>query len=148
MSPDLRRQVMSSIRRENTKPELIVRRILWRLGARFRLHGRDLPGRPDVVMRSRRTAIFVHGCLWHLHEGCRLARPPKSQPHYWPAKLARNKERDRQNLRRLREQGWLVEIIWECETRDLEALERRLRQILLASRAAIEYPFPVPGCAE
>lgn len=138
MSPEQRRRVMSSIRRENTKPELIVRRVLWRLGVRYRVHVRDLPGRPDVVMRSRRTALFVHGCFWHLHEGCRLARLPKSQPHYWPAKLIRNKERDRRSLQRLREQGWLVEVVWECETRDLEALERRLRQILLASRAAIE----------
>lgn len=130
MSPQERHARMAAIHRENTKPEMTVRRILWSLGARYRLHARDLPGKPDVVMRRRRKAIFVHGCLWHLHEGCHLARVPTSQPDYWPEKLARNKERDRRNLDELRRLGWSVEVVWECETKDQAALERRLRPFL------------------
>jgi DNA mismatch endonuclease Vsr len=130
MSPDERRLRMATIRRQNTKPELIVRRVLWRLGARYRLHAAELPGRPDVVMRRARKAVFVHGCLWHLHEGCPLARVPTSKPEYWPAKLTRNKERDRRNLAELRRLGWTVEVVWECETGNHAALERRLRPFL------------------
>jgi len=130
MSPAERYARMVAIRREDTKPELIVRRMLWRLGVRYRLHAEELPGRPDIVMRPRRKAIFVHGCLWHLHKGCPLARVPSSRPDYWPAKLARNKERDRQNLKKLRRLGWSVTIVWECETKDQRALERRLRPFL------------------
>jgi DNA mismatch endonuclease Vsr len=130
LSPSKRRARMAAIHRENTKPELVVRRVLWRLGARYRLHAKELPGRPDVVMRPARKAVFVNGCLWHLHEGCPLARVPTSRPDYWPAKLARNKERDRRNLEELRQLGWTVEVVWECETRDQKALERRLRPFL------------------
>lgn len=130
MSPAERRVRMAAIQRENTRPELVVRRLLWRLGARYRLHAKELPGRPDVVMRPARKAIFVHGCLWHLHEGCPLARVPRSQPDYWPAKLATNKERDRRNLEELRRLGWSVEVVWECETLDYKALEHRLRAFL------------------
>lgn len=129
---------MAAIRRENTKPELLVRRILWSLGVRYRLHAKDLIGRPDIVMRPQKRAIFVHGCLWHLHEGCKHVRIPKSRPDYWPAKLARNKERDRRNIAELRRQGWTVEVIWECETADIDRLKQRLSQILAAERAAIE----------
>jgi DNA mismatch endonuclease (patch repair protein) len=121
---------MRSIKATNTKPELVVRRALWHLGGRYRLHAKDLPGRPDIALRARRIAIFVHGCLWHLHEGCRLARVPKSRPEYWPAKLARNKARDQRAADELRRLGWTVEVIWECETADSGRLERRLRQVL------------------
>jgi len=130
MSPDERRVRMASIQRENTRPEMVVRRALWRLGARYRLHARELPGCPDVVMRRRRMAIFVHGCLWHLHENCKLARIPKSRPDYWPGKLARNKVRDRRNIDELRRLGWVVAVIWECETRNIDCLEESLRQFL------------------
>jgi DNA mismatch endonuclease (patch repair protein) len=130
MSPDERHRRMAAIQRENTRPEMTVRRMLWRLGARYRLHAAELPGRPDVVMRRARKALFVHGCLWHLHEGCPLARVPRSRPDYWPAKLARNKQRDRRNLAELHRLGWTVEVVWECETRDQTALERRLRPFL------------------
>jgi DNA mismatch endonuclease (patch repair protein) len=121
---------MRSIRSTNTKPERIARRIIWQLGARYRLHQADLPGRPDIVLKSRRLAILVHGCLWHLHEHCKLARVPKSRPDYWPAKLQRNKERDVRNLNSLRHLGWSPEVVWECETRDPERLRDRLRKIL------------------
>lgn len=130
LSAAIRTRVMRSIPAKNTRPEMIVRRVLWRLGARYRLHAKDLPGRPDIVMRKRRIAVLVHGCFWHLHEGCRLARMPRSRPDYWPAKLARNKERDARNLSQLVSSGWRPEVIWECETRDIEALEQRLRKIL------------------
>ena len=121
---------MASIRGTNTKPEMAVRRVLWRLGVRYRIHATELPGQPDVVMRKARKAIFVHGCLWHLHDGCRLVRIPSSRPDYWPVKLTRNKQRDRRNLSDLHRLGWSVKIVWECETRDQAALERRLRPFL------------------
>jgi DNA mismatch endonuclease (patch repair protein) len=136
MSPDRRAAMMASIRHKDTKPELAVRRILWRLGARYRLHAKELPGRPDIVMRPKRVAILVQGCLWHLHEGCKLARIPKSRPDYWPSKLARNKERDQRNLKELGRLGWRAEVIWECETSDSARLERRLSQLLSAIRCA------------
>jgi DNA mismatch endonuclease (patch repair protein) len=129
-----RRTKMSSIRKKNTKPELIVRSIIWKLGGRYRIHVNTLPGCPDIVMKSRRLLVFVHGCLWHMHEGCKLARVPKSRPDYWPIKLARNKARDAEHIANLRDEGWRVEVIWECETRDLVKLEQRLSQILSASR--------------
>jgi DNA mismatch endonuclease Vsr len=134
MSASERRDRMASIRRENTKPEIIVRRILWRLGARYRLHAKKLPGRPDVVLRRRRLVIFVHGCLWHLHDGCPLARVPKSRPDYWPLKLAGNRARDQRTQEELRRAGWKVEVVWECETRDLKSLSQRLAQTLASSR--------------
>jgi DNA mismatch endonuclease (patch repair protein) len=137
MSADVRRSRMAAIRKKDTKPEMIVRKLLWMLGARYRVHVNALPGCPDVVIRSKKLVLFVHGCLWHLHDDCRLARVPKSKPDYWPAKLARNKERDRLHLAELGEAGWTVEVIWECETRDPLRLEKRLGQILSAARATI-----------
>jgi len=130
MPPDVRIRVMRSIRSTNTKPELIVRKILWELGGRYRLHSGDLPGRPDIVMRSRRLVILVHGCLWHLHEGCRLARVPKSRPEYWPTKLQRNKDRDQRNLAELRQLGWVPVVIWECETRNIAGLRDKVMEVL------------------
>ena len=135
LPPVERTRVMRSIRSTNTKPELIVRRALWALGVRYRLHSGDLPGRPDIVMRSRRLAILVHGCLWHLHEGCKLARVPKSRPDYWPRKLQGNQERDRRNLTELRGLGWTPEVVWECETRDTQRLRERLVGILQRPRS-------------
>ena len=146
LSPVERTRVMRSIRSTNTKPELIVRKALCALGVRYRLHSRDLPGRPDIVMRSRRLAILVHGCLWHLHEGCKLARVPKSRPDYWPQKLQGNQERDRRNLGELRRLGWVPEVVWECETRNTERLRERLMGIL-KQRAAPQSATP-PGRAE
>jgi len=131
-----KRRGMASIGKKNTKPELIVRRELTRLGVRYRIHVTTLPGCPDVVSHSRRLVIFVHGCLWHLHDGCALVRIPKSLPEYWPKKLTGNKERDRQHAAKLHSDGWRVEVIWECETRDEHALKLRLDQILSATRAA------------
>lgn len=109
---------MAGIQGKNTKPELIVRRMLFALGYRFRLHRRDLPGAPDIVMPSRKVAIFVHGCFWHMHRGCRYAKMPATRPDFWKAKLEANVERDRQAVEKLQAQGWRVLCVWECATRN------------------------------
>lgn len=127
---------MAGIGSKDTAPEIRVRRALWGRGVRYRLHAGDLPGRPDIVIRSKRVAIFVHGCLWHLHEGCRLVRIPRSKPGYWPAKLAGNKARDVRNSQALRDLGWTVHVVWECETADPARLATRIAQLLAAIRRA------------
>lgn len=127
---------MASIPSKDTKPELRVRQALWQEGIRYRLHAQDLPGRPDVVVRKQKIAVFVHGCLWHLHQGCKLARVPKSKPEYWPAKLERNKARDQRHADELRKLGWSVQVIWECETANPEQLQARVTQLLAAIRCA------------
>ena len=114
-----RSEIMSGIRSTGMKPEMTVRRQLHAEGYRYRLHRTDLPGKPDLVFSSRRKVIFVHGCFWHQHgdPGCRIVRRPKSNGEYWLAKLERNVARDAENLGRLREKGWQVLVIWECEVR-------------------------------
>ncbi len=123
---------MAAIRAKDTKPELIVRRIVTSLGYRYRLHRKDLPGKPDLVFGPRRKVIFVHGCFWHLHPkaSCLDARRPKSNTHYWDEKLSRNVARDRRHIRELKTLGWDVFIIWDCETRDKGRLTERLRRFL------------------
>lgn len=123
---------MSRIRSKDTRPELIVRRTVHGLGYRYRLHRRNLPGKPDLVFGPKKKVIFVNGCFWHQHEavGCLDGRAPKSNTGYWNHKLQRNVERDRQNQARLRDQGWEVLVIWECETKELGPLERRLADFL------------------
>ena len=121
---------MSRIRSRDTKPELVVRRMLHRLGYRYRLHRRDLPGKPDLVFGPRRKAIFVHGCFWHQHAECREGRAPGSNTEYWAPKLARNVERDEAARSALAERGWSSATVWECELADLTALEARLRSFL------------------
>ncbi|MHA0331270.1 very short patch repair endonuclease [Sphingomonas melonis] len=121
---------MSKVRGKNTKPEMAVRRAAHALGLRFRLHRRDLPGTPDLVFAKRKTAIFVHGCFWHRHEGCRKAGPaPKTRTAFWQAKFDRNTARDARNADALIEAGWNVATIWECETRPPEKLTDQLRSI-------------------
>lgn len=117
---------MRRIRKTDTSPELAVRRLAHCLGYRFRLYRRDLPGTPDLVFPRLRKVIFVHGCFWHQHSGCRLARKPKSRLDYWLPKLARNVERDRVAERELQALGWSVLTIWECETKDIEVLRDKL----------------------
>lgn len=125
IDPKRRSQLMSRIRSKDTKPELAVRQILHRLRYRFRLHRKDLPGRPDIVLPRHRKIILVHGCFWHGHT-CRLASKPKSNEGYWTGKIAKNKERDARNLAALEEAGWTVLELWECDVRKLEGLEDRL----------------------
>src|SRR4051794_36021295 len=115
LSPAHRSHVMGRIRGKDTKPEMVVRQILYRLGYRYRLHARALPGSPDIVFHGRRKAIFVHGCFWHWHvdEACKIARVPKSRTEYWAAKLTRNRNRDYGAIEALQERGWQVLTIWE-----------------------------------
>lgn len=117
---------MSAVRSVDSAPEVAVRRTLHRLGYRFRLHRKDLPGRPDITLPMHRAVIFVHGCFWHQHSGCPRARRPTSRRDYWEGKLDGNIERDRAVQADLERAGWRVVVIWECETRDREALARRL----------------------
>lgn len=120
---------MGRIGSKNTAPELVVRRLLHSLGYRFRLHRKDLPGTPDIVLPRCRKAIFVHGCFWHAH-GCRIGRPPKSKPEFWEPKLARNRARDEENSRDLKQRGWDVLTVWQCETKDKTALAELLKNFL------------------
>jgi DNA mismatch endonuclease (patch repair protein) len=121
VSPADRSRMMAGIRGKNTKPELIVRQMLFALGYRFRLHRRDLPGAPDIVMPGRKVAVFVHGCFWHMHEGCRFAKMPATRAEFWKAKLEANVARDRRAVEKLQALGWRVLCVWECSTRDAEA---------------------------
>ena len=113
---------MSGIRGKNTKPAIVVRRALFAAGFRFRLHRRDLPGAPDVVLPGRRVAVFVHGCFWHQHMACRYAKLPSTNPEFWKAKLEGNSVRDRRDAEALLATGWRVLIVWECATRDRDIL--------------------------
>lgn len=124
LDADARRKMMAGFKSKNTKPEILVRRALHRLGYRFRLHRRDLPGKPDIVLPKYRTAILVHGCFWHQHDGCRDARMPKTRQEYWTEKFRRNAERDAATVATLAGLGWNVEVIWECEARDKDLGDR------------------------
>lgn len=117
---------MSRIRAKNTKPELIVRSLIHRLGFRYRLHVRSLPGCPDVVLPKWKSVVFVHGCFWHRHRGCSLAYTPKSRTEFWVSKLEGNASRDRNSTKLLKKQGWKPLVVWECELRDADKLRRRL----------------------
>jgi len=125
-----RSQHMRKIRKTDTKPELQVRRVAHSLGYRFRLNRRDLPGTPDLVFPRLRKVIFVHGCFWHQHPGCALARLPKSRHEYWLPKLRRNQERDKAARWELERRGWSVGVIWECETKDEQELAGKIAACL------------------
>ena len=126
LPPEKRSWNMSRIRGRDTSPERLVRSLLHRLGYRFRLNRKDLPGRPDIVLPKHRTVVFVHGCFWHRHEGCRYAYTPKSRTEFWQRKFARNVARDREVRDALERQGWRVLWVWECEIKDIAALTDRL----------------------
>ena len=120
---------MSRIRGKNTAPEIEVRHALHGMGYRFRLHGQKLPGRPDVVLARYRTVIFVHGCFWHQHAGCKYCRLPKSNRRYWVNKLLGNHRRDEMHRRALRKLGWRVVVVWECETEQLRVLTKKINRL-------------------
>ncbi len=124
-----RSENMKRIRSKDTRPELVVRRLLYSLGYRYRLHRHGLPGRPDLVFYGRKKIIFVHGCYWHAH-GCKLAHTPKSNTAYWSPKLQRNIDRDKRNREKLSEFGWQTLVIWECEIKAGEVLQKRLIDFL------------------
>ena len=117
---------MSRIKNRNTLPEIAVRSMLHRLGLRFRLHRKDLPGSPDIVLPRFRTAVFVHGCFWHRHKGCRFAYQPKSRVLFWQSKFENNVKRDREKQSALRRLGWQVLVVWECELKSPSKLTKRL----------------------
>lgn len=131
-APEKRSAVMRRVKGKNTTPELAVRRALTKLGARYRLHRKDLPGNPDIVMPGRKLAIFVHGCFWHGHDCARGSRVPKQNREYWVGKVGRNTARDEASRAALEAKGWRVETIWECELKDSGVLEARLRALLSA----------------
>ena len=126
LSTEERSRLMSRIRGKDTKPELVVRRLLHAMGYRFRLHRRDLPGRPDIVLPRHSVCIFVHGCFWHLHSKCEDARIPKTRTAWWRKKLEGNAACDKRHAAALRRLGWRVLTIWECQTEKPEKLTRRL----------------------
>jgi len=143
VSSTVRSRMMSGIRGKNTRPELLIRRILFAAGYRFRLHRKDLPGTPDIVLSKYRAVIFIHGCFWHMHDGCRFAKIPSSRKQFWRKKLAGNRERDRRSIDELMAAGWRVLVVWECMTRSetsCNALPRRLDSWLQGRRRFAELP--------
>ena len=129
LSSERRSWLMSRVAANDTSPEIRVRRAAHALKLRYRLHRRDLPGTPDTVFPKYRTVLFVHGCFWHRHPGCRKATFPKSRVAYWQEKFERNVERDRQAMANLAALGWKIAVIWECETKSPVALSRRISEI-------------------
>ncbi|WP_213772337.1 very short patch repair endonuclease [Bradyrhizobium sp. dw_78] len=125
-----RSEIMRAVRSRDTGPELALRRLVHSLGYRYRLHGKGLPGRPDLVFRSRRSVIFVHGCFWHSHGGCPAARAPKSRREYWGKKLLNNQVRDARVEDELKQLGWKVLTVWECQLKDLEHVALTVRSFL------------------
>lgn len=132
LTPTQRSERMSRVRGRDTRPEMIVRRLVHGMGFRYRLHRKDLPGKPDLVFARRRKVVFVHGCFWHRHPDptCKLARLPKSRLEFWLPKLEANQVRDRRVEQSLIDQGWQVLVVWECELSDIVTLENKLRTFL------------------
>lgn len=130
LTPKRRSDNMRAIRSKDTSPEMAVRRLIHSLGYRYRLHGSKLPGKPDLVFAGRKKAIFIHGCFWHLHAGCREGRIPDSRRSYWKPKLEGNRARDARNRRALRRLGWSVLVIWECQIAREETLRSRIVEFL------------------
>jgi DNA mismatch endonuclease (patch repair protein) len=133
-SEEKRSWIMSRVKGRDTTPELAVRSIIHRHGYRFRLHRKDLPGCPDIVLPRHRNIVFVHGCFWHGHKGCRKSSRPATNREFWNAKIDGNIARDKKAVRRLRRSGWSVLVVWECELRDPQKLERRLLRFLSDGR--------------
>lgn len=129
-SKEKRSWIMSLVKGRDTKPEILVRSIIHRMGFRFRVHRRDLPGNPDIVLPRYRKVIFVHGCFWHGHKNCPRSKRPSTQKSFWSKKLDRNLERDKNYLLELRQRGWRVLVIWECETKTPKKLMMKLERLL------------------
>jgi DNA mismatch endonuclease, patch repair protein len=127
LTPSQRSALMSKVRGKNTRPEELVRSLLHRMGFRFRLHRKDLPGTPDIVLPKYRTVIFVHGCFWHRHADCKKSSMPQTNKNFWGKKLARNVERDAEVAGELTRTGWRVLVVWECELKNPEVLSARLQ---------------------
>jgi DNA mismatch endonuclease (patch repair protein) len=127
-----RSEIMARVRSKDTAPELVVRRLVFAMGYRYRLHSKRLPGRPDLVFAGLRKVIFVHGCFWHRHRGCALARLPKSRTEFWVPKLEANRKRDERDKRALVRGGWKVLMIWECQLKNKSHLQKRVLRFLNA----------------
>jgi len=130
-TPEKRSAIMRRVKGRDTAPELKVRRLLWRMGARYRLQRKDLPGKPDIVLSGRKLAIFVHGCFWHGHDCARGSRVPKANRDYWLGKVARNRARDAEARAKLEAMGWRVLVVWECSLKDEPGLEELFKNQLL-----------------
>jgi DNA mismatch endonuclease (patch repair protein) len=128
-TPNISR-IMAGVKGKNTKPEILVRKLLYSMGYRYRIHCKDLPGTPDLVLSKYKTVIHIRGCFWHYHEGCKTAHYPKSNADYWAKKINKNISRDNQNVDDLIKLGWNVIIIWECQTKDLKSLAEILKHRL------------------
>lgn len=135
LTPSQRSERMSRVRSCDTKPELMVRKLLFAMGYRYRLHVASLPGKPDIVFAARRKIVFVHGCFWHRHANCALTRLPKSRKAFWLAKLEGNRRRDGRVKAALRRDGWSVATVWECQLAAPDRLARRLRRFMEAEVA-------------
>ncbi|CAN5654709.1 very short patch repair endonuclease [soil metagenome] len=130
LTAEQRKRNMTAIKSRHTKPEIIVRSIIHRLGFRFRLHDKKLPGKPDIVLKRHKKIILVHGCFWHIHDCKRGNVTPKTNVEYWQKKRFRNVERDKENLKIYKKQGWKVLVIWECQLKGLNKLKNRLKRFL------------------
>lgn len=130
VSPNKRSEIMGRVRSKDTKPEMFVRRLIYGMGYRYRLHIRELPGRPDIVFRKKRKVIFVHGCFWHKHNCKKGKRMPKSRVDFWRDKLMKNKKRDMSNQKKLSKLCWKYIVIWECELQNIEKLKLKTRDFL------------------
>lgn len=128
---------MSRVKSKNTKPEIKVRSFLHRLGFRFSLRRKELPGKPDIVLKKYNTIIFVHGCFWHLCPHCKGGRLPKSNLEYWKAKLTKNKKRDKEQIQALENMRWSVVVVWECQTKNEEQLHKALNGLLISKRLKV-----------
>lgn len=126
LSTKRRSWLMSRVRGKDTRPEIMVRTVAHGLGLRYRLHQESLPGRPDLVFKKHNIVIFVHGCFWHRHPGCRKAGFPKSNVEFWREKFERTIKRDARTMKSLRESGWKVEVVWECETKNVDQVREKL----------------------
>jgi DNA mismatch endonuclease (patch repair protein) len=135
IAPERRSANMAKVRGKDTGPEMRVRRLAHRMGLRFRLHRKDLPGRPDLVFPGRGLVVFVHGCFWHRHEGCRRATTPSTRQEFWQAKFDANVQRDKRQIRDLEALGWRVLVIWECELKDEATIESELRRAAFGAPA-------------
>jgi len=131
ITPEKRSKNMSKIKNSNTKPEMLVRSLLHKMGYRFRIHRTDLPGSPDIVLPKYKTVIFVHGCFWHRHAGCKLTTTPKTRINFWSKKFSDNISRDKKNIQALDETGWNVVVIWECETKSVNRLKSLISKSLM-----------------
>lgn len=129
-SPEKRSQIMSRVRGYDTEPELLVRSFLFRLGYRFRIHQDKLPGNPDIVLARHKKVIFVHGCFWHGHKGCSRSKRPQAHYSFWKEKLDKNTERDKMQQGELRKLGWKYLVIWQCQIKNFERLQKRIKEFL------------------